>query len=199
MKKVGILGGTFSPPHIGHIAMARAVLENLRLDEIVFMPCGDPPHKDLVWNAKLRLEMTKAITKDFDSFSVSDFEIKNQGKSYTAKTLLHLKEQNQDTIYYFIVGADSLCYMDEWMTPERIFDNAEIAVIGRKGYTNKEVEDYSIFLKDKYDAKIHRIDMDRVDVSSSMLRQMLKQNKDISPYTTQAVLEIIKEHFNEYR
>ncbi len=196
MKRVGILGGTFSPPHKGHLAMATAVLKGLSLDEVIFIPCGDPPHKNSVWNADFRLKMTIALVGGEEHFSVSDMEIKSEGKSYTAKTLKLLKEKNRETTFYFIVGADSLCYMDDWMTPSVIFENAEIAVLGREGYPHEKVEEYIAFLQKKYNAKIHQIDMPRVDVSSSMLRHMLKNKEDISPYTGEEVANIISEHIN---
>ncbi len=198
MKRVGILGGTFSPPHIGHLAMAKTVFVSLKLDEIIFIPCGDPPHKELVWNSALRLEMTKMLVKKDEKFSVSDIEITGKGKSYTAKTLKHLKKQNPDTLFFFIVGADSLCYMDDWMTPEIIFENAEIVVLDREGYTDKRIEDYILFLSNKYNAKIHRVNMPRVDVSSSRLRKMLENNEDISEYTGKEIYEMILRNKDGY-
>lgn len=181
--------------------MARAALYGLFLDEVVLMPCGYPPHKELtnVMRADIRLKMTRLLVKNEEKMTVSDWEIKNEGKSYTAKTLKFLKEQNPNTLFFFIVGADSLCYMDDWMMPELIFENAEIAVLKREGYTDKKVDDYIAFLEKKYGAVIHRVPMERVDVSSSMLREMLDKGIDISQYTGKEIYALISEYINEQR
>ncbi len=198
MNRIGILGGTFSPPHIGHLAMARAAKNGLLLDKIIFIPCGEPPHKDknLVWDSALRLRLTKALVAHEENMTVSDIEIRFEGKSYTAKTLSYLKKEDEENHFFFIVGADSLCYMDKWMTPEIIFKNAEIAVLDREGYSDRNIDEYASFLKEKYDAKIHRIKMKRLDVSSSMLRNMLDKNEDISAFTGKEIYDMILEHKN---
>lgn len=199
MKKVGILGGTFSPPHIGHLAMAKAALNHMNLDKVIFIPCGYPPHKDVenIFNSKLRLELTKTLVENEPKFEVSDWEIENEGKSYTAKTLTHFVDTNEDCEYYFIVGADSLCYMDEWMNPEVIFEKAKIIVIDREGYTDNKINEYISFLKGKYNADIFRIKMPQIKISSTKLRNMLKEKKDISRYTNKKIQGIILEHLNE--
>lgn len=195
-----MLGGTFSPPHKGHLEMAKAVLNQFDVDELVFIPCGDPPHKSGrdVWNASHRLEMTKILIRNQQNMSVSDVEINSEGKSYTALTLTKLNEQNADTKFYFVVGADSLCYMDEWKTPEIIFRNAEIILISRKDFSSEKVDDYIDFLKKKYDAVIHKAVMDNVDISSSFLREELKMGRDISKYTGKEIYRYILENMDEF-
>jgi nicotinate-nucleotide adenylyltransferase len=130
--------------------------------------------------------------------SVSDVEINSEGKSYTALTLTKLKEQNADTKFYFVVGADSLCYMDEWKTPEIIFRNAEIILISRKDFSSEKIDDYIDFLKKKYDAVIHKAVMDNVDISSSFLREELKMGRDISKYTGKEIYRYIMENMDEF-
>lgn len=195
-----MLGGTFSPPHNGHLEMAKAVLNQFDIDEVVFIPCGDPPHKsgDSVWKASHRFEMTKILIENQKNMSVSDVEINSQGKSFTALTLSKLSEQNKDTKFYFIVGADSLCYMDDWRMPEVIFEKAEIIFVGRKGFSTEKVDDYISFLEEKYNAVIHRAFMENVDISSSFLREKLKQGKDISKYTGDRVYQYILENKNDF-
>ncbi len=194
------MGGTFSPPHIGHLMMAKASLISLNLDEVIFIPCGNPPHKNIenVWSAGCRFDMTKLLVKNEEKMSVSDIEIKSEDKSYTAKTLSILKNTNPDTLFYFIVGADSLCYMDKWKTPELIFKNAEIIAIDREGYDDKMIDDYIKFLTDKYGAVVHKIFMEKVDISSSQLRKMIADNKDISIYTNKEIYGYILENINEF-
>ena len=193
--KTGVFGGTFSPPHRGHLEMAKAAKKQLMLDEILFMPCGTPPHKDekRVISQIDRFNMTKLLIEDIKDFKISDFEIKNSGKSYSAKTLSALKKAYPQNELYFIVGADSLCYMDEWMKPEIIFKNAEIAAIARSGISAKHLFEYAEFLKEKYGAVIHFVEMENIDISSSLLRDMILHNTDISEYTSDKVYRYIKE------
>ena len=127
-----------------------------------------------------------------------DIEIKSEGKSYTALTLTKLKEQNADTKFYFVVGADSLCYMDEWKTPEIIFRNAEIILISRKDFSSEKVDNYIEFLEKKYGAVIHKAVMDNVDISSSFLREELKTGRDISKYTGKEIYRYIMENMDEF-
>ena len=180
--------------------MARASLISLNLDEVIFIPCGNPPHKELknIWDAKARLEMTKLLIENEDRFSVSDMEILEEGKSYTAKTLSRLKKDRSDTMLYFIVGADSLCYMDKWMTPEIIFENAEIIVVGRNGFNSDVVDNYIKFLGEKYGAVIHKAFMEQVDISSSEIRELITKNKDVSAYTGEKIYNYILENINEF-
>ncbi len=185
---------------MGHLTMAKTSLKSLNLDEVVFIPCGNPPHKEQnsIWDAKFRLDMTKLLIEDEIGLSVSDMEIQSNEKSYTAKTLAKLKGENPDTQFYFIVGADSLCYMDEWKTPEIIFENAEIIALGRKGYNEKVVNDYIGLLQEKYDAVIHNIFMENVDISSSEIREKLKKGEDVSQYTGEKIYKYILENINEF-
>lgn len=200
IKRVGLLGGTFSPPHKGHLEIAKAVLSQLNVDEIVFIPCGNPPHKngESVWEASHRYEMVKLLLKDQKNMSLSDIEIKSEDKSYTATTLTKLKKEHNDIKLFFIVGADSLCYMDEWMTPEIIFKNAEIVVIDRIGFSTNQVDEYISFLKEKYKAVIHKVYMENVNVSSSFLRDEIKNGRDISQYTNEEIYQYILENINEF-
>lgn len=180
--------------------MARTSLKSLNLDEVVFIPCGNPPHKkqSSIWDAKFRLDMTNLLIEGESGFSVSDMEILSEEKSYTAKTLVKLKESNSDTKFYFIVGADSLCYMDDWKTPEIIFENAEIIALGRKGYKEQVVDDYIEFLQEKYGAVINKVFMENVDISSSEIREKLKKGEDVSQYTGEKIYKYILENINEF-
>lgn len=135
------------------------------------------------------------VEKEKD-MSVSDIEILSKDKSYTAYTLQKFKTQNPETEYYFIVGADSLCYMDKWKSPEIIFNNAQIAVVGRDGYLDAQVDDYIGFLTEKYGAVIHKVFMNNIDISSSKLREKLEDGEDISIYTGMEIYKHILESFN---
>jgi nicotinate-nucleotide adenylyltransferase len=114
VKRIGILGGTFNPIHIGHLAIAEEAREQLGLDKIIFVPCYLPPHKGSqdVLEARHRYSMVRLATKSNSLFTISDFEIKKQGKSYSIDTLKHFHLiYPQGTKFFFSVGSDSLPYL----------------------------------------------------------------------------------------
>ena len=176
--------------------MAKTVQKELNLDEVILIPCGLPPHKEnsRVWNSNLRLKLTELLVEHEEKLSVSDMEIVREGKSYTAETLKQLRADNPNTKYFFIVGADSLCYMDNWMSPGQIFKNATIVVLGRIGFTSEKVDDYIKFLEEKYKADICKVFMENVDISSSMIREKLEAGEDVSQYTGEEIYKEIKEN-----
>ena len=123
MKKTGIMGGTFNPVHNGHLTLARQALRQFTLDDVLFMPCGVPYMKagQKVEDGQIRAEMTSLAIQDEPCFILSTMELERQGNTYTYQTLERLKAENPETEYYFIVGADSLFHMAEWVCPENIF------------------------------------------------------------------------------
>lgn len=130
MKKIGIFGGTFDPPHIEHKKLLRSAAKELALDSVIVVPSGNPPHKDgnYVTPAQNRYDMASLAFQGTDSVSLSDYELKRQSHSYTYQTLEHFQGSGR---LYFIVGADSLYQMKEWKHPERILELATIAAAGR--------------------------------------------------------------------
>ena len=122
-KKIGIMGGTFDPIHMGHLILGEQSYEQFQLDKVLFMPSGNPPHKrDRAGRASdnQRVDMVRLAIEDNPHFELSLAEMHETGYTYTYRTLEELKEYNPDTDYYFIIGADSLFAFDEWMEPERI-------------------------------------------------------------------------------
>ena len=117
-KRVGIFGGTFNPPHIGHVEAAKAFVENACLDSLIIMPAFIPPHKeyDSIVTCEERLEMCKIAFKDVDKATVSDLEISRGGKSYTYLTLQELTSDEVEL--YFLCGTDMIISMDTWKNPD---------------------------------------------------------------------------------
>ena len=115
-KRTGIMGGTFNPVHFGHLLLAQRAKEALDLDEVIFIPSGNPYMKDAssVLGGKIRLEMTALAIEGYPGFGLSSIEVDNDGPSYTSETLIRLRAQNPDCSYFFIVGADSLFAMETW-------------------------------------------------------------------------------------
>lgn len=184
MKKIGILGGTFDPPHLGHLIMAQEVLEKAQLDEIWFLPSYIPPHKERdVTDATHRIEMVKQAIADNPSFNVSLIEYERKGRSYTYDTLLGLKESHPNHDFYFIIGADMVLDLPNWYRFEELDQLAHFIGVARPGYvfeTPKEV-------------KVIPIEMPEIDISSSQIRERIREGKNYRYFLTEGVKRYIKE------
>ena len=141
--KIGIYGGTFNPPHLGHLTAAAAVFSLLKLDKLYLIPASIPPHKDLPQGsptAEERLEMTRLAGEQLglgDRVETLDMELRRQGKSYTADTLAQLKAQHPADELWLLMGTDMFLSLQSWHQPEEIFALAGIAAFGR---TEEDVE-----------------------------------------------------------
>ncbi len=193
LKKIGIMGGTFDPPHLGHLISAENVKRGLNLDKIIFIPTGNIYYKDTreTADAKDRFKMVELAVLNKPYFEVSDIEIKTKGYSYTCETLGKLRVIYPDCELYFIVGADSLDYMEKWKNPERIFALSKIIAIGRKGFSKKENEDKAKKLKALFNADIILFDMENIDVSSTEIRDAVKNGADFKDKVEDKVYDYI--------
>lgn len=193
MQRIGILGGTFNPIHLGHVIAAQEVLYKMKLDRIIFIPSGCPPHKS---NSKLvsaidRYEMVKLAIEGDDNFSISDIEIKRVGKTYTYDTLIELHKMYYGNKLYFIIGFDSLKEMDMWMRAEDLFKLTEFIVVNRG---NRDCEmDYEIKKKESlYGGKIHVVDIPDIGISSTDIRRRVKDGEGIRYLVADEVMNYIK-------
>ncbi len=195
MKKIGILGGTFNPIHKGHLEIAIQSYWQLGLDEVWIMPNAIPPHKQGTGIApgKLRVRMISAAIAKYPFLKCSAYELEQEGISYTARTLTGLCEEMPEAQFYYIVGSDSLCYMDQWYHPEEIFQRATIVAAYRSTETLDEILGYASFLREKYDAKIVFIQNTAIDVSSSEIRRRLQTGETVSEMVPEEVLPILQE------
>lgn len=195
-KRIGIMGGTFDPPHIGHLAMAEQVFEAMALDEVWFIPTGKISYKDssLTADASDRLEMTRLSIKDNPNFSVSTIETEMESNSYTYKTLEILKERFPDYEFVFIVGADSLNYMENWREPERIFDKCQVAAVNRMGISKEQLVEKRAFLQEKFGGDINLIEMPVIDISSTEIRERIRRGSSIRYFVKDEVREYIKKN-----
>ncbi len=189
LKKIGIMGGTFDPPHLGHLISAENVRIGLNLDKIIFIPTGNIYYKDTKETAdvKDRLKMVELAVMDKPFFEVSDIEVRTKGYSYTFETLEKLNALYPDSEFYFIVGADSLDYMEKWKKPEKIFALSKIVAVGREGFSKKENEDKKKKLKALYNADIILFNMENVNVSSTEIRNAVKNGIDFKEKVEEAV------------
>ncbi len=178
--KIGIYGGAFNPPHLGHITAARAVFELLKLDKLLVIPTGHPPHKTLPPGSpgpERRLEMTRlAMAGLGDWMEISDMELRREGNSYTADTLARVKERYPEDELWLLMGADMFLTLQAWREPERILSLAGVAAFGRTEADTEEL--FSVqrdFLYRRHpQARIFTLSIPGVvDVSSTELRERL--------------------------
>jgi nicotinate-nucleotide adenylyltransferase len=193
---LGVLGGTFDPPHIGHLILAEEARLALALGQVLFVPAGDPWRKA---GRKLsprqdRLAMVRLAVGDDPHFAVSTVETDKEGPSYTAETLAALRQQvGADSELFFIVGQDSLADLPNWRQPQRIIALARLAVATRTAWQSaqadaleKEVPGIS--------QRLVWLDMPRIDISSTAVRQRVRQGLSIRYWVPAAVEEYIRQH-----
>ena len=197
MKKIGVFGGTFNPPHKGHILAAREVKKALSLDLILFIPDALPPHKELPEGSpqpEMRKKLVEAAIAGEKGMLVSDIELCREGKSYTSDTLRELREQYPEDALYLITGNDMFLSLHTWHEPEVICDLAAIVGMNRREKNQtEEMELQAERLTKKYAANVVLVDNDRVEISSTKVRRLLILG-GAEKYVSQPVLEIIREN-----
>ncbi|MCX5703545.1 MAG: nicotinate-nucleotide adenylyltransferase [Candidatus Omnitrophica bacterium] len=166
--KIGILGGTFNPIHIGHLILAEEAREKLGLDKIIFVPAYLPPHKDSsdIAEAAKRMLMVKLATGGNKYFSVSDIEIKRDGRSYTIETIKEFKKRFPLDDLYFIIGSDLLKYLADWKDLNEIIKMVKFIAATRPGYPLDQIPPY-----------ISTLAIRAVDVSAFEVRRCVKEDK----------------------
>lgn len=191
------MGGTFDPIHMGHLILGEQSFEQLHLDKVLFMPSGNPPHKrNRAGRASdgQRVDMVRLAIEDNPHFELSLAEMHETGYTYTYRTLEELKEQNPDTDYYFIIGADSLFTFDEWMEPGRICHACTLVVAVRDHASSDELQQEIRRLSAKYDGHFTLLDTMNIDVSSHQIRQWVSQGKSLKYYIPDKVISYMKEN-----
>lgn len=197
MSKIGIFGGTFNPIHLGHIRLGQLVLEEIKLDKILFIPDNTPPHKS---NKELasgtdRLEMINISLKDHKNMESSDIELRREGKSYTFETLLELKKQNPDDELYLITGADMFLTLDKWREPETIFETANIIGVPRVDSDFEKMEEYAENVIKPMGAKVFMLSQTVFDTASSTyVRDNIDDYQKIKDMITPEVYKYITEN-----
>lgn len=168
-KRVGILGGTFNPPHLGHLIMAEQAGKQLGLDKVYFMPDAEPPHVDRkpFIAGKHRAEMVRRCIRGNPMFELEDIELKRGGKSYTFETMQELIKQNPDTDYYFLIGGDMVEYLPKWYRIDELVTMVNFVGIARPGYP--KTSHYPIIW----------VDSPEVAISSTQVRKMVKNGQSI--------------------
>ncbi len=188
LQRIGVFGGTFDPPHVGHLIVAGDVAEALGLERMIWVPAGRPPHKDAagVTDGALRLDMTRAAVGDDPRFEVSGMEVGRPGPSYTVDTLRALRGQNPRAQLHLVLGVDQFRALDGWREPEEIGRLATIAVMDRDG-TMSEAAEPSVRVR------WARVPVTRIDISSTDVRRRVADGASVRHLVPEGVRRIIED------
>ena len=189
--KTCLFGGTFDPPHFGHLIVAQTIFEAEHFDKIVFVPAHIPPHKkeQKISSVALRLEMLKIATKDNPNFEISDIELKRGGISYSLETIHTYKEQtglDREDLYY-LIGSDSLKQFQTWQNPKAILEECQLIVAIRPGFRPSDIPNWIL-------AKVQFANIPRIEISSTQIRARWVEDKTIRYMVTQPVWTYINKH-----
>lgn len=190
MSRIGIMGGTFDPIHMGHLIVAQEVLHQCQLDQMLVMPSGEPPHKQYVdmASAEDRAEMVRLAIADHPKLVLSRFELQRPGKSYTVNTLRDLrKELNTQVALFLVIGADNAVDMRSWCNPEGVLEMAQVVVVARPGFDAGRVDGA---LKQK----MTFVQTPLLEISSTEIRRRIKKNLSIRYWVPDAVGHYISTH-----
>lgn len=193
--KIGIMGGTFDPVHLGHIGAAEQVQKALSLDKVLFIPAGDPVYKRHyhITAAAIRYQMLKEAIAHEQSFEISDMEIRRIGATYAVDTLKELHATYPaDTRFYYIIGADVVAELDTWKSYEEDFRLCTFAAVCRPGYSKDEFN-AAVEKMTALGARIVPVDIVQRDVSSSEIRRKAVNGEDVADLVPDSVQRRIKE------
>ena len=185
------MGGTFNPPHVGHLLCASEACDQLRLDRVLFVPAHTPPHKEVAAGAPgphVRAELCRLATKDDPRLEHSELEIERGGSSYTVDTLRELHAQRPGDELVFIVGADTALSLPTWREPEEVSRLAALGIAGRQGVLRRDIVERLVDLP----TRLEFFDMPRFDISSSDIRRRLAGGQSIDYLVPSAVAQHLR-------
>jgi len=192
---VGILGGTFNPPHLGHLVCAQEALDQLGLDRVVLMPVHTPPHKELQSDPgpEVRLELCRLAVADDDRLGVSDAEVRRGGSSYTVATLRSIHAEDPGAQLTFIVGGDVAQGLPTWREPAEVLRLARLAVAEREGAHRLDILERVAEVPGGRE-RVAFFDMPRMDISSSLIRRRIADGRPIRYLVPDAVAAHLEQH-----
>lgn len=181
-KRIGILGGTFNPPHIGHLIIADQVRDQLDLEKILFLPSANPPHTSdkKTIDAHYRVKMLEKTIQENSDFELDLTEIKRGGKSYTFDTIKELREKQSDVDYYFIIGADMVEDLPTWHKIDELVQIVQFVAVNRPSYS----------LDTPY--PVIRVDVPRIEISSTELRKKVSNRCSVKYLMSDETIEYIE-------
>tara|TARA_Y100001978_G_C23666515_1_gene421500 strand:+ start:884 stop:1468 length:585 start_codon:yes stop_codon:yes gene_type:complete len=189
--KVCLFGGTFDPPHLGHLIIAQTIFEAENFDQIVFVPAYQPPHKNgmKISPVDQRLEMLNIAISENPNFIMSDLEIQRKGLSYSIDTIIDYKKENNlnsDELFY-LMGSDSLKQFKKWKDTKKIIDECRVIVAIRPGFRPSDIPNWIL-------AKIQFASIPRIEISSTTIRDRWIDNKTIRYMVTESVWQYINKN-----
>jgi nicotinate-nucleotide adenylyltransferase len=183
LKRIGLFGGLFDPPHIGHCIIAQSVLEEFKLNTIFFIPAGNPPHKRKFTPFSLRYHMTEAAIKNNPHFKITDIEHRLAGRTYTIDVIQAIQKEEIGDLF-LIIGSDQWEEFDTWKTPDELFKICHIIITRRSGHMINGLKRGS--------KKISVAQSPLIDISSTMVRNKIARNESIQYLVPSGVLKIIQ-------
>jgi len=181
--KIGILGGLFDPPHIGHLIIAQSVAEEFSLKKIIFIPSYNPPHKSRYSRYDVRYKLTEMAIKDNKRFSISDIERRISGKTYTLEVIKRLKQEIKGELY-LIIGSDQWQEFNNWQSPGQLIQECKIIIVPRPNYQIDKPYDTA--------KKVLISHAPLLDISSTQIRRLIKKNLNAQYLLPQVVYKYIK-------
>jgi nicotinate-nucleotide adenylyltransferase len=191
--RVGILGGAFNPPHVGHLVCAQEAVVQLELDRVTFVPTARPAHREIEADpgAEVRADLCEAAIADDERFELSRIELEREGPSYTVDTLREMHEAAPDDDLFLILGGDQAAALRSWHEPEEVLDLAVVATVERVGFTRSTITISLGGLKGA--ERLRFLDMPVMQVSSSSIRRRVAEGKPIRYLVPDAVARFIQE------
>jgi nicotinate-nucleotide adenylyltransferase len=187
MSRTGVFGGTFDPPHLGHLIVAQDVVEELGLDRLLLVPAAQPPHKSDVAPApaELRARMVEAAVAGHPRLGASRIELGRGGPSYTVETLEAISRSSPGVELYLVIGADQLRAFATWRSPLEVVRLAQLVVMAREGVDPRAA-------LPELDVEYRSVPVTRVDISSTEVRRRIAQGRSVRYWVPDGVLEIIE-------
>ena len=194
--QLGLFGGTFDPVHYGHLLLAEQCREQCTLDEVWFIPSGNPPHKgdSTISSGTARAEMLGFATAGHKRFRVNHMELNRDGATYTVDTLQELRSEDPDHELFFLIGADSLTDLPTWREPSRIARMATIVAVNRGDRPLPDLAPIRSQLGGAVASRIQRVSMPGIDLSATDIRRRVREGKSIRYMTPRAVEQYIRQH-----
>lgn len=193
--KIGIMGGTFDPIHIGHLLLGEFAYEDFGLDEIWFLPNGNPPHKetaDTGTSLEHRIEMIRKAIEGVPHFHLNLHEANTEEHSYTYQTMQEFNQMFPEHEFYFILGADSLFSIEQWKYFREIFPTCTILAAMRDDKDGREMQRQILYLTEKYGARIRLLQAPLLEISSTVIRDRASRDLGVRYMVPDSVAEYIR-------
>ena len=192
--RIGVFGGAFNPPHLGHLVCAQEVLLQLELERVLFVPVGEAPHREIDNDPgpEARLEMVELATAGDERFAVSRVEVDREGPSYTSDTLELLQGESPGDELFLILGGDQAAALPSWHEPEKVLERATVAAVERVGWSRNAVGIKLSRLRGS--DRVRHLDMLMIQISSTGVRRRVREGRPIRYLVPPAVEDYIGSH-----